>query len=227
MERKTTPRERFLRLYPLLGVAGSAMISAVILFAALTYSGRQSEPFSFLNHFISELGQLGVSRSAALFNAAMVVSGALFIPYCVGLGLHIGSLWSRLGTAVGVCAGVFCAGVGFFPMNNLPPHITTSLWFFRCGLGTTLLFGVAVLAQRGDRIRIRKHAALFSLAAVAAYGVFLALAGVRGIGGPNPMDPAAFANRPRLWLLAVLEWSVFFATVLWFLGVALMVKRRN
>jgi hypothetical membrane protein len=220
-------RERFLRISPFLGIVGSALIAAVVAVVSLTYSGAQGERFSLLNHFISELGQLGVSRGAWLFNVGLMASGVLFIPYSIGLGLRIRGAWAYLGMAAGIGAGVFCAGVGIFPMNRLGPHIFTAMWFFRFGLLTALLFGISSVASPRGRERAGRMAGLFSLLAVAAYAGFLVLAGFPHAGGGDPLDPSTYAHRPHFWLLAVVEWAVFFATILWFLGVALLVSARD
>jgi hypothetical membrane protein len=217
---------RFPRLFPVLGIAGSVLIAAAVAVVACAYSGVHGERYSLLNHFISELGQVGVSREAWLFNGGLIVAGVLFIPYSVGLGMLIRGAWAYLGMAAGIGAGVFCAGVGVFPMNSLGPHIFTAMWFFRFGLLATLLFGIAILAAPKEKARVGRPAALFSLVAVAAYAGFLALASVPHAGGGNPLDPSSYAHRPDFWLLAVVEWAVFFATILWFLGVAILVSAR-
>ncbi len=212
--------ERFIRATPLLAAAGSLLACIAVLASALAYSGKQAESYSLLNHFISELGEVGVSRAAWVFNAGLVAAGALLIPCAVGLGLRLRTVWSLLGTAAGISAGVFLAGVGVFPMNNLPPHAFTAMWFFRAGLATVLLFGIAFAAQRRDRLRGRAVAVLFSAIAAASYTVFL-FAASPPEAGASSLD-ASFALRPRVWPLAALEWMVFFATILWFLGVSLL-----
>ena len=223
-----SPRwERFIRLAPILGVAGSASAIAAVAIVASVYAGAHGERYSLLDHFISELGQVGVSRGAWLFNAGLVAAGLLFIPHSVGLGLRIRGAWAYLGMAAGICAGVSCAGVGLFPMNHLGAHIFVAMWFFRFGLLTTLLFGIAILAAPRSRARVGRSTAIFSLLAVAAYAGFLAIASVPGAGGGDPLDPSSYAHRPRVWLLAVIEWVVFFTTILWFLGGALAVSARD
>ena len=225
---RSTPRihPHLTRVYPFLGAAGSLLACLVVLASALAYSGKQAEPYSLLNHFISELGETGVSRAAWLFNAGLVASGALLIPSAIGLGLHLRTVWSLLGMAAGVSAGVFLAGVGFFPMNNLAPHAFTAMWFFRMGLATVLLFGIAFATQGRGRIRVRRVAGLFSAIAAASYAAFLLMASPPS-GGTSSFDASLFARRPPLWPLAVVEWAVFFATILWFLAVSLMVRRAD
>ncbi|MGA2976238.1 MAG: DUF998 domain-containing protein [Spirochaetia bacterium] len=181
MRRRDSPTPRALldQAYPFLGIGGSLLVGASIAAAALTYTGEHGEPYSLLNHFISELGQVGVSRNAWLFNAGLIAAGILFILFCIGLRLSLRGIWSILGAAAGVCAGAFCSGVGVFPMNDLRMHLFVAMWFFRCGLATTLLFAIGILAQPRGGARIVKSASFFSLLAVAAYAGFLVLASVK------------------------------------------------
>jgi hypothetical membrane protein len=212
----------FIEVSAYLGAAGSVLSCLAVFTTALVFQGRGGEGYSLSNHFISELGRIGVSRGAWLFNAGMMVSGLLFIPYAVGLGLRIRNAAAYLGMAAAAGAGVFCSAVGLFPMNNLGPHIFSAMWFFRLGLATVLFFGIAILAQRRGAARLHKAAAIFSFPAAAAYAAFLIMASVKTPGGLNPLDPGAFSHRPAFWPLAAVEWAVFFTTILWFLGTALL-----
>ncbi|MFX1265657.1 MAG: hypothetical protein ACFFH0_09785, partial [Promethearchaeota archaeon] len=54
------------RHFPLWGIVGSLVGLVFILGAQIPYSGRHGEPFSMLNHFVSELGEIGVSEFAFL-----------------------------------------------------------------------------------------------------------------------------------------------------------------
>jgi hypothetical membrane protein len=210
-----------------LAIVGSVLVSCAVVAAALLYRGRAGEPYSVLNHFVSELGEPGVSRGAWLFNAGLVAAGVFFVPASIGLGLRIRGALAWVGVATGVAAGVFCAGVGAFPMNNLAPHVFTAMWFFRSGLVAILCFGVALLTRGGAEGSLPRATALFSLVAVAAYTVFLIMAALAGADALRaPGSPALRVQRPAYWPLAVSEWSVFFSTVLWFCGVGLVALRR-
>ena len=214
------------RFFPFFGLVGSALVCIVILIVGLTYYGQAAERFSPFNHFISELGHWGVSRNAWLFDAALIVSGILFVPFCIGLGIAVRGWWGYLGLGAGVLAGIFLAGVGVFPMNGLGTHIVMATWFFRFGLATTLFFGIAILRQRG-RTDVPKSGSILSLFACATYALFLVLASIPGVAGGNPLDPATLAHRPGFWLLALLEWGVFLGTVVWFLGLSLLLTVRG
>lgn len=212
------------RVYPFLGIGGTALAGIAMAVTAATFTGARGEHYSFLNHFISELGQVGVSANAWLFNAGLIASGILFICFCIGLAMELRGAWAIIGAVAGSAAGAFCAGVGVFPMNHLSPHIFVAMWFFRFGLVTTLVFAIGVLAQRRGQSRIPKSASFFTLLAVAAYAGFLVLAWV---GGGSPLSPSTMAHRPTFWLLAISEWFVYWATIAWFLGVGILVSARG
>ena len=216
---------RLVKIYPFLGMAGTVLVCVVMLVAALAYTGAQGQRYSPLNHFVSELGQVGVSRAAWLFNAGLIAAGVLFAAFCAGLGLHLATAWSSVAMAVGVCSGLFAAGVGVFPMNNLAPHIFVATWFFRTGLGAVVLFAVAFAVQRKGQVRVHKAAIAVSAVVAAAYVTFLATADLPTSGRASSLDISGMAARPGFWLVALLEWIVIVATFLWFLGVSLTVRR--
>lgn len=204
------------------GVAGSVIIIVAVIITAITFRSSQGEPYSMLNRFISELGWVGTSQNAWLFNTGMIVTGIFFIPFCLGLGFRIPNILAKIGMVAGIASAIFCSLVGIFPMNHLQPHSFVAMWFFRSGLATVLLFGVAILVQRKGNIRLPKIASIFSLLAAIAYGTFLVLATIRGAGNVSFTTLSSLDAPPPFRLLAVVEWCVFFTTILWFLGTALL-----
>ncbi len=116
------------------GMAGSAVIALAGLVAALAYRGRLGEAYSPLNHFVSELGELGVSPLAGVFNAGLLIGGLCMVIFLVGLGRRIGGWPGLLFGVLGLACGVSGTLVGAFPMNNLPPHIFWAMNFFNLGL---------------------------------------------------------------------------------------------
>jgi hypothetical membrane protein len=203
--------------YRYFGMAGSLAVVLGMLAAMIPYSGRQGEPFSILNHYISELGQWGVSQGAWAFNAGLVLGGLLFIPFVIGLGLVLEGLWSTLGMVAGVAAAAGAALVGLFPMNALAAHIQAAMLYFRSGLLMMLLFGIAILRQPPGSERIDRRVNWAGLLSALAYAAFLAHMELAGAGA---LDPARAGARPAVSLLVVLEWAVFFSTVAWFFVVA-------
>jgi len=206
------------------GLVGCVVIGLTTLYTSLGYTGKARERFSAGNHFISELGEVGVSSRARIFNAGLIISGAALIPFVIGLGLYLQNTWARLGILAGLWTAIACVCVGLFPMNNISPHIKAAIAYFRGGLVTVLLFNLAILAQPAGQALIPEYALIPGALAVVAYGSFLLLAGkMNGIDqSSSNLDPQQVAERPRFWLLPVVEWAVYFSTVIWFFCIALI-----
>ena len=206
------------------GLAGTGGITLAIVISAFLYRGRRGERYSLLNHFISELGEVGVSPAAQVFNKGLLIGGLLLTPFMVGLGVAFHNLWGWLGLASGVVASLGVAAVGWYPMNNLKPHVRAAMTYFRSGLVMVGCFGVAILTQPATSQVLPPTANLFSLLAALSYASFLWLLGTppkkgdRSVG--EILNPQVVPERPRVWKVALLEWIVFFSTVIWIFGVA-------
>ena len=204
--------------YRLFGLAGCLIIIFAMLFTAAGYSGRKQEKYSALNHFISELGEAGVSARARVFNGGLIVGGLLLIPFIIGFGIFLHNLWATLAIISGVWAAVSCMMVGVFPMNNLNPHIKAAVSYFRAGLAMVFLFGIAILVQPAGQEKVSSLASIASLLSVLAYASFLFLLRKPedGTQAGESLDPDIIPDRPRVWILAALEWLVFVSTIIWF-----------
>ncbi len=53
------------------GIGGVSIILLGALISALAYEGRNGQAYRFLNHFVSELGEVGVARLAWAFNGGL------------------------------------------------------------------------------------------------------------------------------------------------------------
>lgn len=214
-------------IYRFFCFAGLAVIGGGILVSALRFRGREGERYSLLNHFISELGEVGVTPGARVFNLSLILGGGLMLPYIVGLGLKFGSVLGWLGTATGLTATAGVISVGIFPMNNLDPHVKAAQTYFRAGLVMVLLFGLAIIFQPAERRFIPQAVNLFSLPAFAVYAIFLFMLkpppAARDPNLANSLDPAVKPERPRVWFFAIMEWLVFFVTLMWLFGVAFFI----
>ena len=67
-----------------IGQAGIFILLLSVLIAATSYVGKQNETYSFLNHFISELGEKGVSKFAYIFNGGLILGGACISFFMLG-----------------------------------------------------------------------------------------------------------------------------------------------
>jgi hypothetical membrane protein len=212
-------------LLHILGFSGTALVVLAVLCPSLVYRGKLGERYSLLNHFISELGEVGVSRAAWLFNTGLILGGLVLLPYTIGLGMAFGSLTGWLGTAAGVTAVLGVAAVGVFPMNNIKAHTIAALTYFRAGLVMVFFYGLAILFQPAGRAVIPQAANILSLLAFLAYGAFLALPAFkkREEKPDELLDPEQEPERPRFWAFPALEWLVFFSTIAWLFGMTFFI----
>ncbi|MEZ0397040.1 MAG: DUF998 domain-containing protein [Anaerolineales bacterium] len=215
----------FSRLVAWAALGGTTLVVLAVLYAALEYRGKRGERYSPLNHFISELGEVGISRRAWAFNLGLIIGGILLIPFLVFLGIRLNSLLGWLGVAFGIVTALGVTAVGLFPMNNLEPHVKAAMTFFRGGLAMVLVFGLAIQFQPAERVVIPKAANLLSLLTAAAFASFLLLPRLQKpeADALESLDPQQAPERPRFWALAFVEWLVFLATLAWLFGMALWV----
>ena len=209
----------------ILGLAGTGVVVLAVLYSSLLYRGKHGERYSLLNHFISELGEVGVSRAARVFNTGMLLGGLVLLPYIVALGRTLHSLLGWSGTAAGIIAVLGAAAVGVFPMNNLKLHIIAAMTYFRAGLVMVFLFGLAIFFQPAEKTIIPPAANILSLAAFLAYGSFLGLPMVKKEEQKPTeiLDPEQKPKRPQVWALPMLEWAVFFSTIAWLFGMTFFI----
>ena len=207
------------------GFLGTGLIVLAVVFPMILYHGKLGERFSVLNHFISEIGEVGVSRAAWIFNIGLLLAGLVLLPYVVGMGMVFDSLLGWLGTAAGVIAVLGVAAVGVFPMNNFKPHKTAATTYFRAGLVMVFFFGLAILFQPSGKAIIPQAANMLSLLAFLAYGAFLVwpVAKRKEQTPTDILDPQQEPERPRIWALPILEWLVFFSTIAWLFGMTFFI----
>jgi len=210
--------------YPLFGISGSLWLSACMLITGFLYRGKKGEKYSILNHYISELGEVGVSRAAVVFNVGMILGGLAFIPCIIGLGLTIGNVRAWIGLGVGMFATVCCALVGVFPMNHPKAHYWVAIWYFRSGLVMVLLYTVAIFIQPTGGVIFPKLSNLAGLLSFLCYAAFLTISRPPKDEKDSPEgapDPEKQKDRPKYWRETILEWAVFFSTLLWFFILAI------
>jgi hypothetical membrane protein len=63
------------RLTYIAGFIGAAAITLGALITGLAYTGTAGERYSPLNHWVSELGEVGVSEQASVFNLGLIIGG--------------------------------------------------------------------------------------------------------------------------------------------------------
>jgi len=221
----TNPKHR--TFLSLCGIFGPGLIAVGMIIAGLSYIGIDGQFYNPLNHFVSELGELGISDAAWAFNAGLVVGGllnALFMGYLAAQIDH----WIRYPLGLlGIIASIFGALVGIFPMNYLKPHIFVALTFFDMGLAIALLYSIFILFS--NKHPFRKWVAIPGIINTVTFAAFIFFpsdieSGVdfqEGMGG-------LIRNRPDFIPMALLEWVVILGILIWFLmlGIYLFNKEK-
>jgi hypothetical protein len=215
-------RKRQLRTLALLsGILGPAIIGAGMLIAALAYSGQEGEAYNLLNHFVSELGELGVSELAFAFNWGLILGGSITAFFMVYLALQLQG-WIRVPMVIlGLATAVSGALVGVYPMNNLAPHIVAALSFFNLGMLISFLYSILIMFSKKQPFP--RWLALPGLFNAAAFILFLYFP---TNDRPSEIDfqegmRALFAERPDLIPMAALEWVVVLGILAWVLTIAI------
>lgn len=194
------------------GTVGVAVLIGTSLLTAAVYTGRAGEAYSPLNHYISELGELGVSRLAWLFDGGLVVSGTCLVVVMLGLAGRL-SGWVRwIVGPVGSVAGVAGALVGIFPMNDVGPHGFAALTFFTAAwlaVGSFTLW----LIVHGVPWPYPRALVAAGVATVVSYVAFLLSYRIARTPGVDPL--AVPSTRPAIWAGPILEWLTLAGIVAW------------
>lgn len=200
--------------FPLWGLVASLVGFVFILTPQLFYVGSEGEAYSMFNHAVSELGELGVSELAWMFNIGLFLTGILFIPFMIGLGLYIDTIISKIAAAGGVYSAISVALVGVYPMNYIVEHSITAISFFLSGMVMTLLFAIAILAQK--EVRVNKALSIGGFVNMTVFALFL-YGPWEGWGGP----------RPEFSMRISLEWAIYWAIIGYLFVLSLYVWRKE
>ena len=196
------------RIGPGIGLLGSVVFATTSVIAALVYSGTQGEGFSPLNHWVSELGEEGVSRLATLYNVGLMVSGICLAIFMTALGLHRGGRLAWLYVPIGIVAGIGGALVGVFPMSSTGPHVPAALTFFVLGWISVGLASIDIWRRPDPRFPrwLPWLGALTVLAFLVFLSLYIPYLTYTGAGS---------ADRAPFQLVVVFEWLVLIGIMAW------------
>ena len=204
-----------------IGQAGVLILLLSALMPAAFYIGRENETYSFLNHFISELGEIGVSPLAYIFNGGLILGGICISSFMLGMAIHVGGSWGLILGAIGLVTGISATLVGVFPMNQLEIHTTIANTFFYGGLLAALGYTLYVIFSSDPRLpKITAITGGATMLAFAAFVWFL----------PAPLEDGQsiseiLKNRPEIWTLPILEWVVFLCVMGWIGSTASLMRK--
>jgi hypothetical membrane protein len=199
------------------GLAGPAVVAGCALVTALAYRGTKGQPYSPFSHWISELGEEGVSELAPVFNGGVVVGGICLSALMAALASVRGGRLGRAYGRIGVTAGVAGALVGLFPMNRILPHAVVSTSFFN--LAALAIAAASIdFARRPDARFGRFQAGIgaISTAAFVAFGI-VAFDAILTYGLAALEPPIV---REEVSLLTTLEWASLLAIMAWVVATA-------
>lgn len=201
------------KYFPYWGLLGSAIGILFILLPMIPYQGTEGESYSIFTHYVSELGELGVSIWAPVFNVGLILAGLAFIPFFIGLGIYLDSTIAKISAIGGVYSSVSIVLVGIYPMNYRTEHYLAAMSFFFSGMIMVILWAVTIILQKN--VKIPKS---FSLGAVINGIIFAAFLFGTGDEGPS---------RPEFSLTTTLEWAIYFSIIIFLLAVALFILSKN
>lgn len=202
------------------GLTGAGISALGMLVAALGYTGRTGENYSFLNHFISELGELAYSDLAWAFNGGLFIGGLLITIFMLGTAVYLGGRFGYLFGVVGFITGVSGALVGLFPMDNLELHFAVAMTFFNMGMVTTVLFSVYVLFF--PKSPFPKWMSIpGGITALSFFSLLYLVDPILPEDAGMEELSNALINRPEVWSTAVIEWLVGITVLAWVVIVSL------
>jgi hypothetical membrane protein len=194
---------------PAIGFVGSVFFMVASVIAALAYTGSAGQAFSPLNHWVSELGEIGVSALAIVFNVGLFIGGLAFALFMAALGLLRRSRLAWTYAAIGFVAGVSCALVGVFPMNNRTIHIVVALGFFVLGWIAVALASIDI--WRRPDARFARWLPVLGAVTVALFLLFLSVYIPYLYTGTGD-------DRPAFSTATILEWLVAIGLIGWVLA---------
>jgi hypothetical membrane protein len=201
-----------------------------LIIPQLFFTGFNGEQYSPLNHFVSELGWIGFSELANLFNICLFIGGILFIPFIFYLNTQIShNLW-RIGSMFGFLSAIGCCLVGIFPMNSevLFEHALFAAIFF---IGSaTMMVMLSISMVRAKKSNFPKFFALSGLI-IAFLNILLVV-----IDSTEPIfnmiefnveDYLGISIRPDFWLIAFIEWLIVLSILVCLNGIAIFCIWKN
>ena len=207
-------QQTILKFTALAGLLGATSIILGSLITALFYEGRTNERYNFTNHYVSELGEIGISDIPYIFNGSLMLGAFLLTFFMLGIAWLMqswpGLVFGGLALATGV-SGFF---VGIYPMSNIDPHIKAAMTFFNIAQFAMLFFTVYVLFSKHPWFP--KKLAIPGSITFIFFVIFLNM--------PSAFDEDLdlqtamhnqLNNRPEIIPLAVFEWLIIAGLMTW------------
>lgn len=205
-----------------LGFLGLGSVAAILvgaLVAAIEYRGYAGEPYSPLNHFVSELGEIAASRFAWAFNLGVVAGGAGLGGFLLMVSRLMSGRFRAAFAVVSALAGVAGILCGVFPMDYLATHRLVSAAFFLTGWLVAATFTAWLVTHRP--VQFPSWLALPGAVVIVVFLAFIAI-----YASYRPVDPNAhILVRPEVWDVPALEWASLISLLAWLACVSISLIR--
>jgi len=148
-------------IFPLvryLVIFGVAAFVLTVFFSILSYGG-----YNFFGQFISELG---IGKTALMFNLGLILSAILMLPLSILLW-DKNSFLLKAASIVSFISFFALVGIGVFPMDQMPMHYYSAIIFFV--LIATTIFCICV----GDLLNKKTKYAFFGFVSFLAVVIFI------------------------------------------------------
>lgn len=209
-------RGKWGRVAGLAGLLGSLIIAVASVITGLGYVGSMGESYSPFSHYISELGELSNSELAAVFNGALMLSGACLAAFMLGAWLATRRATGLVAGVIGAAGGLCAIGVGRVTMDAGAPHALLALGYFGLSAVAVLVFTFSPTGRQIAPDWATRVCAVLAAGALGGY-VTLYLTDTSGVNWR--------ATRGAFRLDATVEWLSLVALTLWVLLVSLRLLR--
>ena len=136
------------------------------------------------------------------------------------MGFILPSLWAKIGMIFGIICSIALGFVGVFPMNKNEPHGRAAIAYFRSGLLMMIFFNLAIALQPAGEGVLPRAVSIAGLPSILSFASFLFLIGKSTKDKEdNPLSTEG-RTRPKIWPIAIVEWTIFLTIVIWFVVVA-------
>ncbi len=205
---------RKLRLVAIFMILNS--ISAIFI-SYINFHGPLGEPYSLLNHFVSELGDLRYSTTAWIFNLSLITLTILISLWFYEIQRALKLANEKLIVIIFIITMISVASVGVFNRNIQPWHkIATTLTFTSDGL---LMLTLTNALQQANVYISKFYKYLTTTLVFLYFGLF-------GLGAfffdivymSNVTD--GITARPQIWPIAMIEWGIFTSMLVWVISIA-------
>lgn len=188
------------------GLAASLLVVLTFYLAHIDYFNQNQQPYSILNHFVSELGWYKVSDRAYIFSIGLFLGGILLLPFSYGFGHQFHGKFSKVTTLSLLLTGFGCLLVGLFPMDILLLHGLGAGTFFSSAYLATALLGILAFYKRINHVP--RFYAFFSASILLILCLHITIDPIKDIKPYLHDIPGdlKILNRPDFWLLPFLEW---------------------